>query len=142
MDLFEPSSGSQVHDFNGGILASGFFWTLPVDDLRFSDDGRKAVLDVEDVQVIDSFQFGSGIGTPGTVGIHAEWTATGPLVDRGKDSAVSPTDAAAFSGQFAVAKSTAVITGSEFGFSFRSNPGVSTAGTFAEVGTEKNGSFL
>jgi hypothetical protein len=142
VDLFEPSSGSQVHDFNGGILASGLFWTLPVDDLRFSDDGRKAVLDVEDVQVIDSFQFLSGIGTPGSVSIHAEWRATGPTLDRGKDSTVSPTDPAAFSGHFAVARSTAVISGAEFGFRFRSNPGVSTAGTFAEVGTEQNGSFV
>jgi hypothetical protein len=32
VDLFVPSSGAQVHDFNGGILASGLFWTLPVPD--------------------------------------------------------------------------------------------------------------
>jgi hypothetical protein len=110
--------------------------------LRVSDDGRKAVLHVEDIQVIDSFQFLSGIGTPITVSIHVEWRATGPPVKRGKGGAVPPTDPAAFLGQFAVAESTAAFTGEEFGFGFRSDPGVSTARTFAEMGRERNGVFL
>jgi hypothetical protein len=117
---------------------------LPVADdaLRVSNGGSKAVLDVEDIEVIDSFQFGSGIGTPASVSFHIEWHATGPVMQRGKDTAVPPTDPAAFLGQLAVAQSTAVLTGSEFGFSFSSNPGVSTANTFAEMGRERNGSFL
>ena len=142
MDLFEPSSGSQVHDFNGGILVSGLFWTLPADGLWVSEDGRQAVLDIGDVGVIDSFQILSGTGTPATVSVHAEWTAVGPQVQRGKGGAVPPTDPGAFLGRFAVAESTAKFAGSEFGFSFHSNPGVSTAQTFAEMGRERNGSFL
>jgi hypothetical protein len=94
VDLFEPGSGAQVHDNNGGLLASGLFWTLPVDD----DELR---------------------------------AATAPAVDRGKGGAVAPTDPAAFLARFAVAQSTAAFTGSEFGFSFRSNPRVSTARTRA-----------
>jgi hypothetical protein len=144
VNLFEPGSGSQVHDFNGGILASGLFWTLPLDGnaVRISHDGREAVLDVKDIQAIDSFQFESGLGTPATVSIHVDWSATGPPVQHGEDSAAPPTDPAAFLGPFAVAESTAVLRGSEFGFSFRANPGVSTARTFAEMGDERNGSFL
>jgi hypothetical protein len=110
--------------------------------LRFSHDGRKAVLDVSDLQVVDSFQFGSGLGTPATVSLHTEWRAIGAPVTRGKGGGVPPTDPAAFLGQFAVAESKATISGSEFGFSFRSNPGVSTAKTFAEMGRERNGVFL
>jgi hypothetical protein len=110
--------------------------------LRFDEDGRKAVLDFEDVQVIDTFQFLSGLGTPATVSAHVEWRATGPSVKRGKGSAVPPTDSAAFLGHFAVAESTATFEGAEFGFSFRSNPGVSTERTFAEIGTERNGVFV
>ena len=142
MDLFEPGSGSQAHDFNGGVLASGLFWTLPVDGLRVSDDGRQAVLRVEDVGVIDSFQILSGTGTPGTVSVHAEWRATGPPVQRGKGRAVPPTDPAAFRAEIAVAESTAEFAGAEFGFRFHSNLGVSTARTFAEMGRERNGVFL
>jgi len=140
-----PSSGAQVHDFNGGILASGLFWTLPVDELHFSHDGSRAVLEVESVGVIDSFAFGNPAfleGTPGVVSLRVKWRATGSATQRGKDSTVPPTDPAAFIGQFAVAESSAVIEGSEFGFSFRSNPDVDTTRTFAEIGSESNGSFL
>jgi hypothetical protein len=144
VDLFEPGSGSQVHDYNGGVLASGLFWTLPLDDdaLCISHDGRKAVVDVEDLDVIESFQFGSGLATPATLSFHIEWRATGPFVDRGKGTAVPPTDPAAFLARFAVARSTAEFEASELGFSFRSDPGVSTDRGYAQMGRERNGVFL
>jgi hypothetical protein len=59
VDLYEPGSGLHVHDFTGGILASGLLWTVPVDEVRFSDDGRRAVLEVDNKGVIDSFAFGT-----------------------------------------------------------------------------------
>jgi hypothetical protein len=144
VDLFESGSGSQVHDYNGGILTSGLFWILPLenDELQFSRNGRYAALDVERLGVIDSFSFGAPGGTPATLGLHLRWAATGPSVDRGKGTAVPATDPAHFLGRFAVARSTAVITGSEFGFRFQSNPGASTDDTFAEVGRERNGASL
>ena len=144
MDLYEPSSGSHVHDLNGGILQSGLFWTLPVDDdaLHISDDGREAVLELENLQVTDTFQLLSGIGTPASISLHAEWRATGPPVKRGQGRAVAPTDPGAFLGRFAAAESRAAFRVAEFGFSFRSDPGVSTARTFAEIGHERNGVFL
>lgn len=144
MDLFEPGSGSQVHDINGGVLASGLFWTLPLDDntLHLSDDGRRAVLDVEDIQVIESYRLFGPNTTPATLSFHIEWQATGPFVARGKDATVAPTDPAAFLARFAVARSTAEFEVSELGFSFSSDPGVSTDQGFAEVGRERNGVFL
>lgn len=142
MALFEPGSGSQVHDFNGGILASGPFWTQPADDgVRFSREGRRVVLDVENVDVIDSVTFGSGSGRPGTVTMHIEWRADGPTLQHGSGGTVPPTGPAAFFGQLAVAESTAVITRSEFGFSFRANRDVNTTRTTAEIGRERNGNL-
>ena len=32
MDLFDPSSGEQVHDFNADIADSGLFWTIAIPD--------------------------------------------------------------------------------------------------------------
>jgi hypothetical protein len=144
VDLFEPGSGSQVHDNNGGILASGLFWTVPLDDdaIRVSRDGRRLVLRARDVPVIDSFQFFGPNQIPASVSFHVEWRATGPFVDRGRGTDVPPTDPAAFLGRFAVARSTAMFEGSEFGFGFRSDPGVSTDRGFAELGRERNGVFL
>ena len=42
MDLFEPGSGSQVHDYNGGIQPSGLFWIVELPDsaFRVSRDGK------------------------------------------------------------------------------------------------------
>jgi hypothetical protein len=144
VDLFEPGSGSQVHDFNGGILQSGLFWTLPLPDdaVQISRDGRKLVLDVEEIDVIDSFSFGSLLSTPARLSVHVEWAATAPPVSRGRGSAVAPTDAAAFLARFAVAESTAAFSATELGFSFRSDQGVSTDRGFAQFGPERNGVFL
>jgi hypothetical protein len=92
--------------------------------------------------VLDSFQFGGPITVPATVNLHVTWEATAERVPRGKGTTVPPTDPAAFLGRFAPARSTASFSGSELGFSFRSNPGVSTDRGYAEMGTERNGSFL
>jgi hypothetical protein len=133
-----------VHDFNGGIQPSGLFWIVQLPDraLQVSRDGRRATIRAGDVCVLDSFQFGGPVSVPATISLNVTWEATGQRVSRGKGSAVAPTDPAAFLGRFAAARSTASFTGSELGFSFRSDPGVSTDRGYAEMGTERNGSFL
>jgi hypothetical protein len=143
VDLFEPGSGSQVHDFNGGILASGLFWTLPVPDdaLWVSRNGRRAVLEVEDLAVLDSFQFFGPNQTPASVSCRVEWRATDPFVPRGKGSTVPPTDPAAFLGDIAPARSTGFFEGSEFGFAFKASGDTQPSG-WAQVARERNGVFL
>lgn len=133
-----------MHDLNGGILQSGLFWTLPLDDdaLRISRSGRRATLHAEDVAVIDSFEFGGALATPATLSLHIEWRATAPAVHRGKGRAVPATDAGAFAGDIALARSSASFAASEFGFAFRSNPDVSTDRTYAQIGRERNGVFI
>ena len=81
-----PGSGAQAHDFNGGILASGLFWTVPADehDLWVSRSRREAVLEVRDVPVIDSFQFFGPNQIAATVSFRIEWRAARPAVRRGK----------------------------------------------------------
>jgi hypothetical protein len=135
----------QVHDNNGGILANGLFWVVPLDDdaIRISHDGRRLVLRARDVPVIDSFQFFGPNQIPASVSFEVEWRATGPFVERGSGTEVEPTDPAAFLGRVAVARSTGRFSGSEFGFGFRSDPGVSSDPRgFAEMGPERNGVFL
>ena len=144
MDLYEPGTGSQAHDFNGGILPSGLFWVvqLPDDAIRVSGDGRRASMEAHRVAVLDSFQFLSPDVVPGTLSFRITWEATGHRRPRGKGSAVPSADPAAFSGRLATAKSTGWFSGSEVGFSFRSHPGTDTDRTFAEMGFERNGAFL
>jgi hypothetical protein len=145
VDLYEPGSGSQVHDFNGGLLPSGLFWTLPVPPgaVRISADGRRAVLRLKDLPVVDSYSFGNPTSTPASVSLRVEWDATGAFAERGSGAAVAPTSEAAFRGRIAPAVSTATFSGSEFGFSFRSRPGVTTeSGGYAQMGFCRNGVFL
>jgi hypothetical protein len=142
-----PGTGTpatQVHDNNGGILASGLFWTVPADDrnLRVSRDGRRAVLEMHDVPVVDSFQFFGPNQIPASVGFRVEWRASGPFVPRGSGKAVGATDMAAFLGDIAPARSTAHCTGEEWGFSFRSDQASTDGGGYAQLGRSRNGVFL
>ena len=74
-----------MHDFNGGILPSGLFWTLDVrrSRLDFKMSDRRAMLRVRDLAVIDTFQFFGPSDTPALVDMRVEWRATGPAVPRG-----------------------------------------------------------
>jgi hypothetical protein len=147
VDLFVPGSGTpatQVHDYNGGIMASGLFWTVPADEqnLSVSSDGRRAVLELHDVPVIDSFQFFGPNQTPATVSLRVEWRASGRFEPRGSGAGVAPTDSAAFLGDIAPARSTARCTGEEWGFSFRSDQASTDAGGYAQLGRSRNGVAL
>jgi len=55
-------------------VAPGLFWTLPLDDnaLQVSDDGRRAALEVEDIQVIESYRLFGPNTTPATLSFHIE----------------------------------------------------------------------
>jgi hypothetical protein len=141
-----PGTGtpaSQVHDFNGGILASGFFWTVPARnrDLRVSRDGRRAVLEMRDVPVVDSFQFFGPNQVPATVSFRIGWRANGQSEQRGSGATVPPEDAAAFLGDIAAARSTARCSGEEWGFSFSSDLAGTDRG-YAQIGRSRNGVFL
>jgi len=134
-----------VHDFNGGIYASGLFWTVefPDDAVSLSDNNRRLRLRARDVQVIDSFQ---GLGPkqiPASVSFDVEWVATGAETAVGKGTTVPPTDPAAFLGKHREARSTGTFSGQEWDFQFQSNGQASTADRgYAQIVTERNGAFL
>ncbi|MGH2352282.1 MAG: hypothetical protein ACRDJN_11800 [Chloroflexota bacterium] len=92
--------------------------------------------------VIDTFQILGPNVIPASVSFDIRWDTTGPVVPLGSGEAVPPTDPAAFLGQFAPAKATGSFSGVELGFSFRSDPGVSSDRGYAELGEERNGTFL
>lgn len=80
------------------------------------------------------------IETPSTARFDVEWRATGPAVPRGSGSGGPPGEE--FLGEFAPARAVGAFSGSELGFSFETQ-GMATSDTgYAEIGTERNGSFL
>jgi len=141
-----PGSGTpatQVHDFNGGILASGLFWTVPSgdDQVRVSRDGRRATLELHDVAVIDSFQFFGPNQLPASVDLRVEWRASAPFARRGSGDPEPADLPTAFLGQIAPAQSTGVFSGEEWGFAFDRASGSTDRG-YAEMGRIRNGVFL
>lgn len=115
---------------------------LPDDALTVSSDGKEATLKVEDLRVVDSYEFGGQNIVPAVTSFEIKWTGSGPANKRGSGSSVAPEDPASFSGEFYEAEATGTFSGREDGFSFESEPGANTDDSFATLGTEKNGSFL
>jgi hypothetical protein len=107
-----------------------------------SRDRRRAVLHLRDLPLIDTFTFFGPDDAPAALSMTIEWHALEGPVALGSGATVPPTDPAAFLGSFARARSTAHFSGRQLGFSFRSDPGVSTDDGYAEIGTERNGVFL
>jgi hypothetical protein len=143
VDLFDPSSGSQLHDLTPGILPNGLFWTaqLPPDAFDVHDDGRVARLRLRDQPLVDTFQFPGPLAIAAQVNLDVRWQAISAPIERGKGAEVEPTSPAAFIGHFAEASCTGKVTGLETGFSFKTGE-LTAAAFFAELGTERNGVFL
>jgi len=145
VDLFDPSSGSQVqvHDFSPGTLPNGLFWTaqLPPDAFDVRDNGRSARLRLREQPLVDTFTLGGPLGIAAQVSLDVMWSATSEPIARGEGTAADPTSPAAFSGDFAEASCSGRVSGFETGFAFATST-LTATDFFAEMGQERNGSFL
>ena len=140
MDLYDPGSGSRLHDFIGDFPGTPQFWTLRMPDeaVVVSQNGRRLTLDAVDVPVLDVTPE-QPTGIPATVSFHVEWKAKGAPRRLGKKKAPDG-DSAAFSGRIRVAtRATGTFSGAVGAFSFQSNLEQPATSVFAELGTEKNG---
>ena len=133
----------QVHDLSPGTLPNGLFWTmqLPQDAFEVHRDGRVARLRLRALPLVDTFVFGGSLAIAAQVNIDVLWRATSDPVERGAGTGVPPTSPAAFSGHFAEASCSGRVSGVETGFSFTTGE-LTAEAFFAEMGRERNGSFL
>jgi hypothetical protein len=145
VDLFDPSSGSQVqvHDLSPGTQPNGLFWTaqLPRHAFNVHHDGRVARLKLRAQPLVDTFTISGTLGIAARVNIEVVWSTTSEPVARGQGIVVDPTSPAAFSANFAEAECHGRVSGVETGFAFETGPLTATA-FFAEMGQERNWSFL
>jgi len=129
----------QLHDFNGGVQPSGLFWIVQVPDDALKVEGLTAKLHVVNAPVIDDFQFFAPGGVAATVSYDITWTASG-AVQHFQPQSSDLMDPSNFAAEFRAAVATISFTGTEAGFTVT---GTGTSdGIFAEMGTERNGSFL
>ena len=133
-----------MHDYNGGIPPSGLFWTveLPPEAFWVSARQKRARLRLRNFPLIETFTFLGPHDTQAVLSMTIEWEALEDRVALGSGKSVPLEDPAAFRGRFARARSIAHFSGRQLGFSFESNPGVSTDEGYAEIGRERNGIFL
>jgi hypothetical protein len=111
---------------------------LPAGAITVSPDGRTLTVDAHDVAVIDDPS-----GMPATVSFQITWTGRRRRQRRGRGGTAPATSPAAFVGRF-LRKTTATgsFSGSETGFTFSSDATPVAKSVFAELGTERNGTFL
>jgi len=92
--------------------------------------------------VVDSHVIFGEDEVPATVSFDVTWTGSGAR-HHYKPGSDDPTDPTNFDGKFREGVATGTFSGSNSeGFSFTSDPGATSEGVFAELGTESNGSFL
>jgi hypothetical protein len=97
----------------------------------------------KNVAVNDTFEILGPNNTPALIDVRVEWDAIGQAMPRGKGTAVGATDKGAFLGNIAPAKSTISFSGRELGLAFEGSGKAPANGkTWAQIGTERNGSFL
>ncbi|MBV9174914.1 MAG: hypothetical protein JOZ81_33040 [Chloroflexi bacterium] len=120
------------------------FWTveLPNDAFHVYDNGRQARVRASHLPVVDQFQFLGPTLVPASVSFEVLWEAIGPVGSLGSGKTVPPNDPAAFRAEFSRALAHGTFSGVELGFSFLSDPNVTSERGYAELGHERNGSFL
>lgn len=109
-------------------------------------NATNARLHAASVPLVDTFAlFGTPsplgtIETPATATFDVRWRATGPAVPRGSGSTGSLAEA--FLGDFAPARAVGMFSGTELGFTFATQGSATSDTGYAEIGTERSGSFL
>lgn len=115
---------------------------MRVPDGAYKADRHGAVLRLRKLPICDTFFFGNCQGVASETSCTVRWKATSKPKRRGLGKSVPPTDPGAFKGELADASCTAVVRGSQTGYSYRSLGKLDAKGFFAEFGWEANGSML
>lgn len=118
---------------------SGLFWIAQVPDSALVVEGDTVRLRVREIPVVDSTFFLGPGNTFATASFDLTWTASGP-VEHFRPLSSDPKDPTNFAGEFRSAVVAGSFTVFEGDVTFTGT--VSSEGIFAEMGRERNGSFL
>jgi hypothetical protein len=146
VDVYEPSSGTQIHDLNpSDYHPTGLFWTIeiPDDGVEVHLGKGHASMEARNVPIFDygkigNSLFGGAPRTPGAVSFRVIWSGVNQRVNiRNTDPVFG-----GFAGHFV--RNTAQIewTATTDDYTFVSAPLKTSSSTFAEIGEERNGSFF
>lgn len=141
--MYDPVSGSQIVDLNPGIAPSGLFWTtrLSASNVDGVNPGAgNAIYHAENVPIFDFHDipnalFGGGAApVPGIVSFEVRWT--------GVDTRVNVKNPGnGFAGEYVRNQAQMAWRATVGDYQYVSRPLSTSASEFAELGTERNGSF-
>ena len=142
MTLFKGqlAPANQVHDFHPPVGLCGLYWVVPVPEggLTFTDDGRTAILQLKDLEIIDQPKWPAfkAESTPARMDIKIVWKATNEKV-RYSD----PQKQFRVDGFKAIAQLEAAVEVPSIGFTWKSDPLETSRANFAFIGDEVNGKY-
>lgn len=125
---------------NPGIAPSGLFWTAPVplNSVHSNPGDGSAVLKVNDIHILDFGDFtnalSGGPSTPAIVSFEVRWSGVDDRV-----SVKNPSNG--FAAEFVRNKAQMEWSAIVGDYSFQSSPLATSSSGFAELATERNGSF-
>ncbi len=133
---------AQIDDLNPGItpFPSGLFWTtrLPEKSVHANPGAGTAVMEAHDIAVQDFGDFNNALsgnnGIPATVSFKVQWSGVDERVN-----VKNPSNG--FAGEFVRNRAQMEWSAVVGDYSFVSAPLETSSSQFAEVGTERNGSF-
>jgi hypothetical protein len=129
---------NQVHDLHPPIAASGLYWVVPVPERGLDFDGNTCTLQMHDVPVVDQPRWPAldSLATPARMSFRMIWKASGPPV-KYEDA----TKHFRFTGTRATCQMEAEIEVPSIGFSWKSDPLLTSKCGFAIIGEEVNGRY-
>jgi hypothetical protein len=147
VDVFLPGPGEQLHDLNPTQFPPvGLFWTMevPIDAVQTNLREGSASLEASDLPILDygngpNALFGGGPPpVPGSVSFKVVWSGMNERVHiRNEDPVYG-----GFAGEF-VRNSAQMEWSARAGhYTFQSESLETSSSSFAEIGHERNGSFL
>jgi hypothetical protein len=151
VDVFQLRAGdqteTQIHDLNPTQFPQvGLFWTTQVPDhsVKVELDKGKAILQAINVPIFDygnggNSLFGGGPDPiPGSVSFRVIWSGMQEVIDVRNSSPVY----GGFEGHFIRNKAQMEWTAIVGDYKFVSDPLETSSSSFAEIGSEQNGSFF
>ena len=141
MDFFDPSSGSQVHDFNPGITTNGLIWVVQIPDDAVVISGNTLTIHVANLAIADEIAFLGTVRIPSTLSFDVTYTKSGKL-RKIEPTSQDPLGAFHWTGKMWMATNSGTFSVSRNDGSFSATGSFSSSGMFGEMGKERNGVFV
>jgi hypothetical protein len=131
-----------LHDFNPGITPNGVFWIVQIPDSAVQITGDTLTIHLENVAVVDQFQFPGGAGNvPARVSFDITYTKSG-APRRVRPTSHDPLSPFTWAGEMSMATNSGGFSVAYNDGSFSAQGSFRSSGLFGEMGTERNGSFV